>query len=543
MSALRPSLKQIFIVAFALVAATPVVFITLWLRAGVERNLMTEAHDKNELLAQNIATPVAEYLRAARGNLDVLGMLASDHPAAVGDAIRARHYYREVWLLPREPGAYRAWDAQGKSLIGAQWVAGAIAMRRLATPAQTGTVVRDPIGGQPTVLLAHDTSAGTLVGALDLAPLRRLCGEIHFGQRGHCAITDARGNVVVHPNPQWMREIKNIGAWPIVQAGMAGRHGVMRFYSPFIHAEMIAGYASVPGFHWVVLTPQPLSELTGQAASLLRRGLMVAAMGLGLALLLALGLGVWLSRSIGSVVAGVGKIREGEYAGSFPPLGAIAPREIELLRNCGIAMADSVRQALSLKDGLNEELERRVRAATDELAAANARLAAQAQVDELTGLLNRRGLWSTVARLAQEGGGDGEGALILLDVDRFKEINDEHGHALGDRVLVHVARVISADIRDGDAVIRYAGDEFLILMPRCDLETAQRRARALCQRMAATPLVSEGRAVSVTLSIGVTAWRGGLTRQRFSELLGRADEAMYDAKRAGRNQVSAREAV
>ena len=110
-------------------------------------------------------------------------------------------------------------------------------------------------------------------------------------------------------------------------------------------------------------------------------------------------------------------------------------------------------------------------------------------------------------------------------------------------MLAHVARVISADIREDDAVIRYAGDEFIILMPHCDLATAQRRARALCRRMAATPLVSEGRAVAVTLSIGISGWHDRLTHQRFSELLGRADEAMYDAKRAGRNQVAAREAV
>lgn len=544
MSVLRPSLKFVFIIAFALVAATPVVFITLWLRAGIESNLLAEAHDKNELLARNIATPVAEYLRAARGNLNVLGILASDHPAAVGDAIRVQHYYREIWLLPRGRGKTLVWDALGRPLAAPAGAETAISARVFATPAQTGTVVRDPIGGQPTVLLAHATPAGMLVGALDLGPLRALCGGIHFGKRGHCAITDARGNIVVHPNPLWMREIKNISAWPIVKSGMAGHRGVMRFYSPFIHADMIAGYASVPDFHWVVLTPQPLSELTASAGSLLRRGLTVALLGLGLALLLALALGMWLSRSIGSVVAGVKKVREGEYAESFPRLGLIAPLEIEMLRNCGVAMADSIQQALRLKDGLNEELERRVSAATDELAAANARLAAQAQVDELTGLLNRRGLWSAVARLTQDGGEeDGEGALILLDVDHFKGINDAFGHAMGDRVLVHVARLISSDIRDGDAVIRYAGDEFLVLMPHCDLGTAQRRARKLCERVASSPLLNGGHVVAVTLSIGVTGWRNGLTRQHFSELLGRADEAMYEAKRAGRNQVSAREAL
>ncbi len=540
MSALRPSLKLVLIVAFALVAATPVVFITLWLRAGVESNLMAEAHDKNELLARNIATPVAEYLRAARGNLNVLGILASDHPAAVGGAVKAQHYYKEVWLLSGAEGKYLAWDAQGKPLSAVPEAARKITAQVFATPARVNTVVRDPLDGQPTVLLTHPTPAGMLVGALDLGPLRALCGGIHFGQRGHCVITDAQGNVVVHPNPQWMREIKNIGAWPIVKSGMAGHRGVMRFYSPFIHAEMIAGYASVPDFHWVVLTPQPLAELTAQATNLVRRGLTVALLGLGMALLLALALGVWLSRSIGTVVTGVKRVRQGEYVEPFSRLGLFAPQEIETLRSCSVSMADSVQQVLRLKDNMNEELERRVRAATDELAAANARLAAQAQVDELTGLLNRRGMWGAVARLAQEGAGDdGEGALILLDVDRFKQINDEHGHTLGDRVLVHVARLISADTRERDAVIRYAGDEFLILMPRCDLATAERRAQKLCERVAASPLVSGGRAVSVTLSIGVTSWRSGISQQQFSELLGRADEAMYQAKRAGRNRVSA----
>ncbi len=535
----RPSLMLVLIAAFALVAATPVAFITLWLHAGIERNLMNEAHDKNELLARNIATPVSEYLHAARGNLSVLAMLASKHEDAMASAIRAQPYFEQVWLLHGEAEKDMAWNVRGKALGAAAGDDAAIAARVFSSPPRIDTVLHDPLGGQPTVLLEHATPGGMLVGALDLQPMRALCRGIHFGKHGHCVITDAKGNIVEHPDAQWVREIKNISAWPIVKAGMEGHHGVMRFYSPFLLTNMIGGYASVPGIHWVVLTPQPLSELTVHAKNLLRRGLTVALAGLGLALLLASGLGIWLSRSLCKVVSGVQKVQRGAYSEPFPRLGRIAPREIETLRSFGVSMARSVQQAMQFKDSMNEELERRVHAATDQLAATNARLAAQVQVDDLTGLFNRRGMWDMVARLMRDdAAANGKGALILFDVDQFKKINDEHGHATGDRVLAHIARLLLAEIREGDAAIRFAGDEFISLMPNCNLETAQRRAQKLCERVAATPLrLEHAHAVYITLSIGVTGWNGGLTAQQFSEMLARADQAMYKAKHGGRNRV------
>ncbi|MDA8095242.1 MAG: diguanylate cyclase [Betaproteobacteria bacterium] len=541
----RPSLMLVLIVAFALVAATPIACITLWLHAGIEGNLMNEVQDKNELLARNIATPVSEYLRAARGNLKVLAMLASRHEDAVGSAIRAQPYFEQVWLLPGGTGQALAWNVHGKPLSAAVGDDAAIAARVFSNPGRVDTVLHDPINGQPTVLLEHATPRGMLVGALDLQPLRALCRGIHFGKHGHCVITDGKGNIVEHPDSQWVREIKNISAWPIVKSGMEGHHGVMRFYSPFLLKNMISGYASVPGLHWVVLTPQPLSELTVHAKNLLRRGLTVALAGLGLAWLLASGLGIWLSRSLRQVLSGVQKVHCGMYSEPFPRLGRIAPREIEALRSFGVAMAKSVQQAMQLKDSMNEELERRVRAATDELEATNARLAAQAQLDELTGLFNRRGMWDTVARLTRnDAATPGKGSLILFDVDQFKKINDEHGHATGDRVLAHIARLLLSDIREGDSAIRFAGDEFIILMPHCNLETAQRRAQKVCERVAAAPLpVENGHAVNITLSMGVTGWEGGLTPQQFSEMLARADQAMYQAKHGGRNRVVVTEGI
>lgn len=532
----RPSLGLILGLAFALVAATPVIVITLWLRAGVESSILSEAHDKNQLLSQNLATPVSEYLTAARRNLALLGGLHDRHPRAFADTATSQSYFREL--------VYWSWGS-AKAITwgvnpGSPFPLPAVLRDypRTGGAAHTG-VMRDPLSGQPTVFFLQPVRGGVLAGALDLAPIRALCGEIHFGTRGHCAMTDQFGNVVAHPNPAWVDAIKNLRQWPIVTAGMAGDAGVMTFYSPFIKAEMIAGYASVPDFHWVILTPQPLSELRAEASALVKTGSIVALAGLAVSLALAAFLRGWLSRAIGSVAEGVKKVQEGEYKVALPRFGRWVPREIETLRACIVGMSRSVREAISLKDNLNQELEQRVVAATRELVDANYRLALQAHVDDLTGLGNRRSLWQIIADLEQpEETTYLPVGLILLDIDRFKQINDTHGHATGDRVLVHVARIISTETREGDYVIRYAGDEFLILLTRCDLDTAQRRAESIRARIAAAPLPIEGNLLEVTASIGVTGSAQRLTRATLVELTGIADQAMYMSKRAGRNRIS-----
>jgi diguanylate cyclase (GGDEF)-like protein/PAS domain S-box-containing protein len=166
------------------------------------------------------------------------------------------------------------------------------------------------------------------------------------------------------------------------------------------------------------------------------------------------------------------------------------------------------------------------------------------ETDDLTGVFNRAGFRQRLAR-AIESGGDGHGSLdrgtrpltlALIDVDHFKTINDTHGHPAGDAALVEIARRLLAGTREGDVVGRLSGDEFAILF-RCGVHAA----RAICDRIvrvvAAEPIIVTGNVVVLSsISCGIAELQPGMSREA---LFDGADLALYEAKRAGRNGVSA----
>jgi diguanylate cyclase len=173
------------------------------------------------------------------------------------------------------------------------------------------------------------------------------------------------------------------------------------------------------------------------------------------------------------------------------------------------------------------------------------RAESQAERDPLTGLGNRRHTdrrWAelmAVARLRATAGHDEPLALAQLDVDHFKHINDEHGHAVGDRVLVALAGLLRAQLRAGDAVARHGGEEFVLLLPGLDAEQAAEVCERLRERIANYPwrqalaLAPEAPALAITVSVGIAE----APPHDLVLLLQRADDALYQAKRAGRNRV------
>ncbi len=157
---------------------------------------------------------------------------------------------------------------------------------------------------------------------------------------------------------------------------------------------------------------------------------------------------------------------------------------------------------------------------------------ALATTDGLTGLPNRRQLDETLERAcAQVARGHGSVGVLMIDVDRFKRLNDTHGHQVGDEVLRHVAMVLDTEVRAGDLVGRYGGEEFTVVMPGAhDIEV-----QAAAERLRSAVELSSG-PVPVTVSVGASwAPAHGGTRD---QLVCAADRALYEAKEAGRNRVA-----
>jgi diguanylate cyclase (GGDEF)-like protein/PAS domain S-box-containing protein len=164
-------------------------------------------------------------------------------------------------------------------------------------------------------------------------------------------------------------------------------------------------------------------------------------------------------------------------------------------------------------------------------------LVAMATTDFLTGLFNRRNFLARMAEeLARLKRFDIErAAVLMLDLDHFKRVNDQYGHAAGDAVLKHFATLVLAELRKVDTGGRLGGEEFAILLLGADLAAAEQFAERLRVKVADTALTYENQTIKVTVSIGITTLMAADANAEAA--LSRADAALYDAKHAGRNQV------
>lgn len=124
--------------------------------------------------------------------------------------------------------------------------------------------------------------------------------------------------------------------------------------------------------------------------------------------------------------------------------------------------------------------------------------------------------------------------ISMIDLDNFKVVNDTHGHASGDEVLRFAATELHDHIRQPDEIGRYGGEEFLVLLPNSSLKAGCEQATRLCQQVRATPIISGGMVIRLTVSIGIAQYQ--VNKESWQELLERADQALRQAKQNGRDQ-------
>lgn len=207
----------------------------------------------------------------------------------------------------------------------------------------------------------------------------------------------------------------------------------------------------------------------------------------------------------------------------------------------GIAATIVARRTMTILAQKTFLLELRDRSRVSELADANARLELLARTDALTGIANRRWMAETLDRLWSKGSKrQGSMAMLMCDIDDFKNLNDCLGHAEGDRCLVKVAGIIQSSVRRNcDHVARYGGEEFLVVLPEMNEQEAIVMADRIRESVEAASLANPKSRVSpyVTLSIGVTVQSSGDVNISPEQLQDQADRALYLAKQSGRNRV------
>ncbi|MGI8509177.1 MAG: diguanylate cyclase [Gemmatimonadaceae bacterium] len=160
----------------------------------------------------------------------------------------------------------------------------------------------------------------------------------------------------------------------------------------------------------------------------------------------------------------------------------------------------------------------------------------RARTDALTGLANRQQFEERLTRIVVETKRfGGSCALVVVDIDRFKHVNDTFGHQSGDQILQQVAATLQKEVRTVDLLARYGGEEMAFLLPQTELSGGCQLAERLRQAVSARPFVVQGREIPITISLGVAAYPAG-ARDR-DDLFAVADRALYEAKRGGRNRV------
>jgi len=195
----------------------------------------------------------------------------------------------------------------------------------------------------------------------------------------------------------------------------------------------------------------------------------------------------------------------------------------------GLSVSFPVSYAERLTDNLSLKQEIRQHRRSQEA------LSYLAHHDELTGARNRRWILSQLSELCTKSARPPL-ALLMLDIDHFKYINDNYGHQMGDEVLITFVSRLQADLRKGDQLGRYGGEEFLIVLPGASPEEAELIAERLRQTIAGAAFLIEGKSLHITTSIGVICTA---TDEKISpdEMVSRADTALYLAKQTGRNRV------
>lgn len=220
---------------------------------------------------------------------------------------------------------------------------------------------------------------------------------------------------------------------------------------------------------------------------------------------------------------------------------------IPLEHGAGLLFAEPATADVDLL-AVNGELETELRAAraaldakTVELQAVMAQADEMAHTDALTFLPNRRLIVADLQRQVTYAERYGTPLTIsMLDLDRFKSVNDDFGHAAGDKVLVALAKALRDNIRQPDEIGRYGGDELLVILPNSPAAAASEQAGRLCQRVRSTSIPFAERVIRLTLSVGIAQFQAN--RDDWRTLLARADRALYEAKRAGGDQWAILEA-
>lgn len=514
-------LRGVLMAAFIVASGAPLAVFWLWPYARALGGEEAAVRERHVVLARSVAESLARYRAEVAAAFSAAApLLAQTGSAGPLAPVLSGLHLRQACVHGRADGALLwaaplAGPADCPPALPPDRVA---AMLALATDAQGSVsgIAGEP-GGDARFYMAWADDARIVTGALSPDYPRALTASITFGEKGHVVVVDRDGRVISHPRADWTAERRDLSALEPVRRVLAGETGVATFVSPALGVRVIAGFAPVPGTLWGVMAPQPLAEVSGRAGGVAAAALATLGAGLVLSVGIALLLSRHLSRSLGRVSGVAMRMARGENGVRLDP----------------VALRDTVAE-LALLGRVFNTMARRIDAA-------HARVTTLARYDGLTGLPNRGAFLAEAGALLARAAETGQShALFFIDVDRFKAVNDIHGHTVGDALLHRIGQRLQRLAGPEDLVARHSGDEFLLLhAKRREGSCAALGARLL--RALNEPEDIGGRRIDISVSIGLS--RFPQDARDLNALVVQADQAMYSAKQQGRNQLRAFDAA
>ncbi len=359
-------LRTILTLAFITVAIVPLPFIWVFMERTVLSREVNAAHEQLRLRAENLANAIDSYIGDIESLVRVVAGLEGPLPTALID-LAAGKAVNEVYVNTNETEGWRARLGRGRG-----WRPPPSLMTDLRARAMkklqflpVGTV--DVPGGDLLAFMLSDQGhlIIALIGTDNITAMQR---QVQFGRKGHAALVDVNGRVLAHPKREWRLTHKDLSSLPVVRAMMAGRRGVMEFYSPAVRARMVTAYTVVGRTGWGVMVPQPLFEFEDAAAFAGRAVLLFGGIGIVLAALVGWLLAGVLTRPIERITDAARRIAAGDDDVRVAAGGILQPQEFSALSDAFDSMSARVSRSRRQMEKAVEEARLADRAKSEFLA-------------------------------------------------------------------------------------------------------------------------------------------------------------------------------
>lgn len=503
------------ILLFVLLSVVATLCNSLYVAYRVQREALIQSTlEANGAYAAKVASSIGEFLGAAHNHLSysatVLGDQWDEPEILRKEAMRLQAQdtdFNSVTILDASGQVLQAYP-QSLQIVGAtlqsQGIQQALKERRpLVSEVYVSSAGNLVVFVSQPVFSPSGTFLGIVGGSVYLLEQSAFHTIIsrHFHHDGTFAfVADGNRRLLYHPDPKRIGEV--LGWSLTVDAALRGESGTLQGDN-YKGVPMLAGYARVPAANWAVVVQRPRERSLAPLGQLMRDMVvgMIPAGLFGLALILV---GATLiARPLRQLSAVADQLAAPDTTQRLDRVHAWY-RDAAAIRQAMLAGVQLLQQKLG-------------------------QLSHEAQSDPLTGLANRRAMAASLEVLDQTGQGY---AVLALDIDHFKRVNDTFGHDVGDIALKSVADILKQNSRSGDLACRSGGEEFALILPDASLETARMIAQRIRVHLEETEVPQVGR---LTMSIGVAC--RDTDAATAASVLKLADERLYAAKQRGRNKV------